>query len=208
MLPRVPDLESCLTGLFTCSIRPTPREVPGTRQGMLKITGLFTLAAVLYGLVHDQITARVCVEYFTIAHEPLVASTSPTVLGLVWGVVATWWAGTTAGLVVALAAWEGPWPKLSWRYFVQPALTLAALMGVAALLAGIAGYVMTTRGIIHIVTDYQNLIAPERQARFMADVWAHLASYSAGLLGSAAIAMWARRTRRQLARAGRVPQSG
>jgi hypothetical protein len=27
--------------------------------------------AVAYGIVHDQITARVCVEYFTIEHEPL-----------------------------------------------------------------------------------------------------------------------------------------
>ncbi len=93
---------------------------------MLKIAGLFILAAVLYGVVHDQITARVCVEYFTIAQPTLVASTSPTVLGLVWGVVAAWWPGATAGLAISCAAREGPWPKLSWRYFGRPALALAA----------------------------------------------------------------------------------
>jgi hypothetical protein len=184
------------------------RDQGPDKARMLKITGLFTLAAVLFGLVHDQITARVCVEYFAIAHETLVVSTSPTVLGLVWGVVGTWWAGATAGLAVSFAAREGPWPKLSWRHFVRPTLALAALMGGSALLAGIAGYVMTARGIIHIVTDYQDRIAPDRQARFMADVWAHLASYAAGLLGSAAIALRAQRTRRRLARLGLVPQSG
>ncbi len=135
---------------------------------MLKITGLFTLAAVLFGLVHDQITVRVCVEYFTVAHE-------------------------------TLAAREGPWPKLPWRHFVRPALALAGLMGGAALLASILGYVLTARGIVRIVADYEDLIAPERHARFMADVWAHLASYAVGLLGGVAIAVQALRARRRLA---------
>jgi hypothetical protein len=169
---------------------------------MLKITGLFTLSAVLFGLVHDQVTVRVCIEYFTIAHVALIASTSPTILGLVWGVVATWWAGALAGIVVSLAAREGPWPKLSWRHFVRPALALACLMGMAALLAGVAGYVMTARGAVHIVADYQDLITQERHPRFMADVWAHLASYAVGLLGGLAIALQALRTRRRLATSG------
>jgi hypothetical protein len=165
---------------------------------MLKITGLFTLAAVLFGLVHDQVTVRVCLEYFTVAHETLIASTSPTLLGLLWGVVATWWAGALAGIVVSLAAREGPWPQLGWRHFVKPAAALACAMGLAALLAGIAGYLLTARGIVPIVSDYQDLIAPARHARFMADVWAHLASYAVGLLGGLAIAFQALQTRRRL----------
>jgi hypothetical protein len=155
---------------------------------MLRIVGLFTLAAVAFGLVHDQITARVCVEYFTIAHERIVASTSPTVLGLVWGVVATWWAGAIAGIVVSLAAREGPWPKRTWRDLVRPACLLAIAMAVSALVAGVAGYLLTADGVIRIVADYEDAIAPERAARFMADVWAHLASYAVGLMGSLVIA--------------------
>ena len=38
------------------------------------------LAAIFYGVVHDQITARICVEYFTIGHARLIDSDSPTVL--------------------------------------------------------------------------------------------------------------------------------
>jgi len=32
---------------------------------------LCIVAAVVYGVVHDQVTARVCVEYFTIGHPPV-----------------------------------------------------------------------------------------------------------------------------------------
>jgi hypothetical protein len=155
---------------------------------MLRIIGVFTLAAVVFGLLHDQVTAHVCVEYFTIAHERIVASSSPTVLGLVWGVVATWWAGALAGIVIALAAREGPWPQLTWRRFVPSATILAAVMAFVAIAAGITGYVLAAHGTVPIIADYADLIAPTRQARFMADVWAHRASYTVGLLGALGIA--------------------
>jgi len=34
----------------------------------LKIWLLCIVAAVIYGILHDQATARVCVEYFSVAH--------------------------------------------------------------------------------------------------------------------------------------------
>ena len=48
------------------------------------------VASVIYGVIHDQITARICVEYFTIGHPPVFGTDSPTLLGLGWGVIATW----------------------------------------------------------------------------------------------------------------------
>jgi len=164
---------------------------------MLKIIGTFTLAAVAFGLVHDQVTARVCIEYFTIGHDRIVPWTSTTAIGLFWGVAATWWAGAVAGIVVTLAAREGPWPKLTWRRLVRPAAWLAVIMGLSALLAGAAGYVLTTRGLVAIVEGYEDLIPPERHARFMADVLAHRASYAVGGLGGIVIAVraWLERSR-------------
>lgn len=35
-------------------------------------------AAVRYGVVHDQATARVCLEYFTIGHPPIFRTESTT----------------------------------------------------------------------------------------------------------------------------------
>jgi hypothetical protein len=43
-----------------------------------KILALAVAAAVLYGVVQDQIAARVSVEYFAVAHRRLVDTRSPT----------------------------------------------------------------------------------------------------------------------------------
>jgi len=48
---------------------------------------------VAYGLVHDQVTVRVSLEYFTIGHPQLITTSSPTLLALFWGAAATWWVG-------------------------------------------------------------------------------------------------------------------
>ena len=54
-----------------------------------KIVGMSIIAAVLYGIAHDQITARICVEYFTIGHPPIFGTDDATLLGLGWGIFAT-----------------------------------------------------------------------------------------------------------------------
>ena len=47
----------------------------------LAIVLLSVLTCVTYGIVHDQITARICVEYFTIGHSPGFDTDDPTLLG-------------------------------------------------------------------------------------------------------------------------------
>jgi hypothetical protein len=39
-------------------------------------------ATVLYGIMHDQITARIRIEYFTVDHPGIFGTDSPTLLGL------------------------------------------------------------------------------------------------------------------------------
>jgi hypothetical protein len=51
----------------------------------LKIILLCVAAAIEYGVAHDQITARVCLEYFTVFHPPVFATQSPTALAFGWG---------------------------------------------------------------------------------------------------------------------------
>ena len=43
-----------------------------------KVIALGVGVAVVYGLIHDQITVRLCVEYFSLAHPPLFPVSSPT----------------------------------------------------------------------------------------------------------------------------------
>ena len=77
----------------------------------LRIILLGLVSAVGYGLLHDQVTVRISLEYFTIGHPPLVPTEDPTLLALAWGVVATWWVGLPLGGLLASRGtiWLQPW---------------------------------------------------------------------------------------------------
>ena len=70
----------------------------------LKVILLCTVAAMAYGILHDQITVRICLEYFTLAHPPLFHTTSTTRLAIYWGAAATAGIGLVFGTVLALVS--------------------------------------------------------------------------------------------------------
>ncbi len=77
----------------------------------LKILLLCVDAAIVYGIMHDQITARIYVEYFTVGHPPVFATDSPMLLAFDWGFIATWWVGLILGVLAIAACRLGKWPK-------------------------------------------------------------------------------------------------
>src|SRR5690606_7093623 len=105
-----------------------------------KIVGLAILLAVAYGVGHDQVTARICVEYFTIGHPPIFSTENPTLLAFGWGIVATWWVGLILGCLLAAAARIGEWPRMQASELVRPLLCVLVTVGLLAAVAGIAGY--------------------------------------------------------------------
>jgi hypothetical protein len=166
----------------------------------IRIVVLCIAAAVAYGVVHDQVTARVCVEYFTVGHPRLIASESPLVLGLFWGVVATWWVGLPLGIALGLAARTGGRPKLDAADLLRPLRRLLVLMLACALVAGIAGFVSAELGQVALPRGLAARIDPARHARFIADWWAHTTSYAVGIVGGVALAIRTFRRRRVQAR--------
>jgi len=142
------------------------------------------LAAVCYGIIHDQITTRVCLEYFTIAHPRLIESTSPTVLGLFWGVAATWWVGALLGVPLAFAARAGRWPQLDWRDLRHPLLCLLLVMAGAAAFAGISTWLSYRYGSsINLAELTGDRIPPQMRARFLGAWASHSMSYGIGSAG-------------------------
>ena len=93
-----------------------------------RILALCVGSAVAYGIVHDQITARVSIEYFTIGHPRLFATDDPTPHALAWGVIATWWVGLLLGIPLAIAARRGARPKLAARDLLRPIGVLLVAM--------------------------------------------------------------------------------
>src|ERR1700745_506636 len=112
----------------------------------LKIAITCVLAAVVYGIVHDQFTARICIEYFTIFHPPLFHTQSPTLLGIGWGIVATWWVGAFFAVPMILAARAGRRPVLPALELLPSIAILLAFMAAIAMLSGITGYALARSG--------------------------------------------------------------
>jgi hypothetical protein len=169
-------------------------RVQSLRRNMmesLKIVLLCVATAILYGICHDQVTARICVEYFTIGHPPIFGGTQdPTLLAFGWGVFATWWVGVMLGVPAAILARIGSRPKLGWRDLVRSLVVFMTLAGFLALIAGIAGFVAAKLGAVWLVGDLAKLVPEERQVVFLADLWSHTASYAAGFVGGALIWGW------------------
>src|SRR6478752_7546738 len=107
---------------------------------MIAIILTCILTAVIYGIIHDQITARICVEYFTIGHPPVFGTDDPTLLGLGWGVIATWWVGLILGVPLAICSRLGSWPKFTAARLARPLLVMLLVVGMLAFLAGAVGH--------------------------------------------------------------------
>lgn len=162
----------------------------------IKIILICVVAAILYGITHDQVTARICVEYFSVFHPPIFPTQSPTLLGLGWGVIATWWMGAFLGILLAIAARAGSRAKVGGNELVLPIAKLLAMMGALAVVAGLVGFLLSSRGMIAPPKWTASVLPQARHARFMADWWAHNASYFAAFFGGIALCIMTYRRRR------------
>jgi len=148
----------------------------------LKISLLCIGAAIAYGIVHDQITVRICLEYFSLFHPTILPLTSPTLLAFQWGIVATWWVGAGLGIPLAVAARAGTKAPLGVRDLYRPICILLICMAVGAAAAGTTGFLLAQRGVLS--THWLDSMLPrEMHGRFIADWWTHTASYAVGIVG-------------------------
>jgi hypothetical protein len=166
----------------------------------LKIILLCIVAAIIYGILHDQMTARVCVEYFTIGHPPIFHTDDPTLLAFGWGVIATWWMGLVLSIPAVLASRIGSWPKFDAAHLVRPVACLLIVMACASLLAGIAGYFLARSGIVQLMGSLAYRVPQAKHVVFVADLWAHLAAYGVGFFGGLGLSIWVLFRRRRWGR--------
>jgi hypothetical protein len=164
---------------------------------VIAIVLLCMVAAIAYGIVHDQVTARVCVEYFTIGHPPVFATEDPTLLAIGWGILATWWVGLILGIPLAIAARAGGRPKRSAASLVPPLACLLLVMAIGATLAGVLGWWLADRGTVVLVGPISERLPADRHAPFIADLWAHTVSYLLGFAGGLVVIVSVWRSRRR-----------
>jgi hypothetical protein len=173
----------------------------------VRIVLLCVLAAVVYGVLHDQVTARVCVEYFTVGHPPVFPTADPTLLGLGWGVLATWWVGLLLGVPLAVAARVGSRPRRSAGSLVRPIARLLAVTAAVAAAAGLAGWLLGRGGAVFLVGWVAREVPADRHPAFLADLWAHTASYAVGGVGGLVVIVRVWRSRAALASGRPTPRA-
>jgi len=149
----------------------------------LRIVVFSTLAAIVYGILHDQVTAHLCVEYFSIAHPDIFHTQSPFLLALGWGAVATWWVGLPLGVFAAIAARAGSPPRLSLSDIRPLIFGLLITMALCAFAAGLYGAYGSAHGWFPPPGNWGAVIPKSKWVAFTADAYAHLASYAAGIVG-------------------------
>ena len=158
---------------------------------------LCIVSAICYGIVHDQITARICIEYFTIGHPPIFNTESPTLLAFGWGIIATWWVGLFLGIPLACAARLGSRHKVDAKELVKPIWILLGIMACGALAAGMLGFFLASNGSVYLVEPLATQIPKANHIVFLVDLWAHSASYLFGFAGGIVLIVltWRKRVR-------------
>ena len=155
----------------------------------VKIIGFCILAACVYGIAHDLVTAHVCVGYFLPPIHPIIVPTdSPLLLALIWGVIATWWIGLFLGILLAVSCRVGNKPKLSVSQVVRPVFYLLISLFIASMFFGLIGYAIVR---LDLFENLPNNPAPA----FLFDVVAHIAAYWLGAIGGVIVAVYSIRCR-------------
>lgn len=154
-----------------------------------KIILLCMATAIIYGIVHNQVTVRISLEYFTIGHRALISSTSPTLMGIAWGVHPNWWVGLGMGVLLAITGRAGKWPKRNARSFVKPLLLLFLISGIASATAGILGYRLANSGTLGLYEPLASSVPASGHAAYISALWMHTASYTVGTMGGLIISL-------------------
>ncbi len=168
-----------------------------TARNIVTATWMGMFAAILYGVIHDQITIRIFAPYLTVWHPKIIESTDPTMVALAWGFAATWWMGVFLGGLLGLACFVGNRRPYGMATVAKTIGFVFVLSGVGAALAGLLasqfGFVAPSSLMGPTIAE----MGDEAQHRFSVVWMIHNTSYTVAFwtaLG-AAVVLYFRRPR-------------
>jgi hypothetical protein len=165
-----------------------------------------TVAAMIYGIINDQITSRISWEYFYYAKgldQALGTNIPPDAAQLHWraimvGLQATWWVGLLVGALLLIA--NNPWrdvPRLSYAALFKMLAILFAITLVSAGVLGCAGYLGWLNDLTADTHEWAEFDLIRTKPFFC--VWGiHLGGYFGGLLGTIVAVLLITRARRSM----------
>lgn len=172
--------------LSVCAVYGHPR---------FRFAALGVTAGVTYGILQDQVSARLCPEYFTILHPPITGHTNPTLLGIAWGFLGTWWAGLFLGYIAGLIAGLGTLPKLAPREIIRPLLVLMGGIAAAVAVMGATVYWHAEMFGVSLDPELGKILPSQRHRALLIVACYHFVGYVAAFGGSFVLWAWIWRER-------------
>ncbi|MFO0809654.1 MAG: hypothetical protein U0746_13600 [Gemmataceae bacterium] len=176
-----------LAFLAFVALRPSP---------FLRIVAACFVGQVVYAMVQDQFSARLCVEYFTVLHPRIGTLDDPTMLGLAWGFLAGSSGGMAMGLVVGIAATFGKRPPVGIDRLWRPLLLLFLAEAAVTALCGASAYLNAGWMDMRMAEPTASVIPADRRLNCFAVGCAHLGTYVSAIVGSIVVVVWVLRARR------------
>ncbi|MCJ8330444.1 MAG: hypothetical protein HRT89_15020 [Lentisphaeria bacterium] len=146
----------------------------------LKITLLCIFAAILYGIVHDQISAQISMEFFTKGDSESSARFIALVKGILW----TWWFGLILSIPLGLCARHGKRNKLKAKKLILPVARVIATVFVFSLCSGLIGYAIATLGLHELSDKLVSSIPEESRNGYIANIWSSFGAYVGAVVGA------------------------
>jgi hypothetical protein len=166
-------------------------------------------AACICGIAGEQVTARVCPEFFSKGFhseyirlfqdcwlKSALLSKSPTKMGLAWGILEPWWRSVLLSIPIVAASRLGSAPRLGWSHLVKPVAAAIGFMGASSIIAGMVGYdAASATKKSQQAMRWQAIMAegvPAAKLKlFVAAGYAHEAAYTSGTLAGLGVTGWA-----------------
>ncbi len=129
----------------------------------------------------------------------MLKTKNPTIIGLYWGVMATWWFGAALGIPAAITARVGRWPKLTMKDLRKPLGVGLATLCTLALGAGGLGYAASKNnwspGLRNNMIGVAGNTPKTAMHRYTADALAHEIGYFGGAGVAIGLVAWIIRKR-------------
>jgi hypothetical protein len=161
-----------------------------TQRPRLRFAAIGLVAMVGYGMLQDQLSARLCPDYFTVFHPPIPGVTDPTLLGVAWGFLGAWWGGVLLGYIAGLVATLGSRPPVAPRELVRPLVVLLLVVGLVVLLTGINVWRHAELLGVSLDPALTKLVPPERHRPLLIVACYHFAAYASATIGGVVLCVW------------------
>jgi hypothetical protein len=160
-----------------------------------RFASLGLIAVVIYAVIQDQVSVRLCPEYFTLFHNSIPGLKDPTLLGATWGFLASWWGGVMMGYSAGLCATLGKRPQLAPREIILPLIVLMLGITTVVAISGFSVWRHSEMFGVRIDPGLSMMLPPERHQPLLVVACYHFVAYATSVIGGIVLCVWISRER-------------